>query len=112
MEVTQVQETTSRIEPKMEKRLRSACEDFEAFLLSFVFKRAFQPVFGSSLFSTQEELWFREMWLEEVSRNLARQGGVGIAKMLFQQLVKENKIECKEAENLGSGSVQAVWKSI
>ncbi|MCX7667314.1 MAG: rod-binding protein, partial [Atribacterota bacterium] len=89
MKVALVQGTTSREEAKTEKRLRSACEDFEAFLLSFMFKRAFQPVFGSSLFSSQEEAWFREMWVEEVAKGVARQGGVGIARILFQELMRE-----------------------
>lgn len=89
MKTTQIQATTSQVEAKTEKRLRSACEDFEAFLLSFMFKRAFQPVFGSSLLSSQEESWFREMWVEEVARNVARQGGVGIAKVLLERLMEE-----------------------
>lgn len=92
MKATQVQAATSQVETKAEKRLHSACEDFEAFLLSFMFKRAFQPVFGSSLFSSQEESWFREMWVEELARSVARQGGVGIARILFQQLVRDHKI--------------------
>lgn len=92
MKANQIQATTSQVETKTEERLRSACEDFEAFLLSFMFKRAFQPVFGSSLLSSQEESWFREMWVEEIARSVARQGGVGMASILFQQLIRDNKI--------------------
>lgn len=75
---------------KSEKMLKKACGDFEAFFLSFVFKRAFVPLFSSSI--SQEELWFRELWVEEVARRVSAQGGVGLGKLLFAHLVKEEKL--------------------
>ncbi len=93
MKITRSGETFSLPEEKAIQRLRGVCQDFEAFLLSFVFKRAFQPVFGSSLFSSQEESWFREMWVDEVAKNVARQEDMGIAKILFQRLMEEKSLK-------------------
>lgn len=77
-------------EEKSLKMMQKACSDFEAFFLGFVFKRAFVPVFSSSL-SSREELWFRELWVEEVARRASAQGGVGLGKFLFERLVREGK---------------------
>ncbi len=79
-----------------EKRLRETCQEFEALLLGFVFKRAFQPVFGSPLFGSREETWFREMWIDEVAKGLARQGGVGIAEMLWKQVREKESDHVEE----------------
>lgn len=92
MKVTSAREGIPSPNEKAVQRLRSACEDFEAFLLGFMFKRAFQPVFGSSLFSSREESWFREMWVDEVTKCVAHQGSVGVAQILFRQLMKEKNL--------------------
>jgi len=89
MKITPGKDVASLPDGKEVQRLRSACEEFEAFLLSFMFKRALQPVLGFSLFTSQEESWFREMWVDEVTRRVARQGSMGIAELLFRQLLKE-----------------------
>lgn len=76
-------------EGKSRKMLQKACGDFEAFFLSFVFKRAFTPLFPSLV--SREEMWFRELWVEEVARKVSAQGGVGLGRLLFERLVKEEK---------------------
>jgi len=68
MKIAPGKEVLSSPDGKEVQRLRSACEEFEAFLLSFMFKRALQPVLRSSLFTSQEESWFREMWVDSLPR--------------------------------------------
>ncbi|MDI3543387.1 MAG: Rod binding protein [Candidatus Atribacteria bacterium] len=73
--------------------VKKACQDFEAFFLGFVFKKAFQPLFtsSSSPFFSQEETWFREMWVDEITKKVEESGGWGISDMLYQRLVEESK---------------------
>lgn len=74
---------------KSRKMLQEACNDFEAFFLSFVLKRAFTPLFSDSV--SREEVWFRELWVEEVAKRTSAQGGVGLGRLLFACLVKGEK---------------------
>ncbi|MGQ9472937.1 MAG: rod-binding protein [Candidatus Caldatribacteriaceae bacterium] len=89
MKITQSQRITSEQEERKTQRLQSSCQDFEAFLLGFLFKRAFQPIFDSSLFSSQQESWFREMWIDEVAKSVSHQNGIGVAKILIKQLIEK-----------------------
>lgn len=75
---------------KSQKMLQKACSDFEAFFLGFVLKRAFVPLFPS--FVSQEEMWFRELLVEEVAKKAAHQGGIGLGRLLFERLVREEKL--------------------
>lgn len=75
---------------KSRKMLQKACGDFEAFFLSFVFKRALAPLLSSSV--SREEVWFRELWIEEVAKKVSTQGGVGLGRLLFEHLIKEEKL--------------------
>lgn len=84
---------------KSEKMLQKACGDFEAFFLSFVFKRAFVPLFGASV--SREEMWFRELWIDEIAKKVSAQGGVGLGRLLFERLMREEKFR-------DSGTVQAM----
>lgn len=84
---------------KSEKMLQKACNDFEAFFLSFVFKRAFVPLFSTSM--SREEVWFRELWIDEVAKKVSAQGGIGLGRLLFERLAREEQLR-------DSGTVQAV----
>ncbi|WP_369018424.1 hypothetical protein QBE54_00610 [Thermatribacter velox] len=69
-------------------RLREACQDFEAFLLSFIFRKAVQPLFvdRESPFLGREEVWFREMWLDEVCKKSCASTNLRIGEMLYRAL--------------------------
>lgn len=73
--------------------VKKACQDFEAFFLGFIFKKGFQPLFApsSSPFFSQEETWFREMWMDEIAKKVGENGGWGLSDMLYRKLVEENK---------------------
>ncbi len=73
--------------------VKKACQDFEAFFLGFVFKKAFQPLFASSSspFFSQEETWFREMWVDEITKKVEENGGWGLSNVLYEKLTEENK---------------------
>ncbi|HHF09224.1 MAG TPA: hypothetical protein ENL28_01270 [Candidatus Atribacteria bacterium] len=73
---------------KQQERLREACQEFEAFLLSFIFRKAMQPVFTDreSPFLGREETWFREMWLDEVCKKSCTSANLQIGEMLYRSL--------------------------
>lgn len=79
-------------EPSLQT-VKKACQDFEAFFLGLVFKKAFQPLFASSSspFFSQEETWFREMWVDEITKKMEESGGWGISDILYRKLTEENK---------------------
>lgn len=55
--------------------VKKACQDFEAFFLGFIFKKAFNPfLLLLPLLFSQEETWFREMWVDEIAKKLGKMG--------------------------------------
>ncbi|MCD6155732.1 MAG: hypothetical protein J7J32_01620 [Candidatus Atribacteria bacterium] len=73
---------------KQRERLQEACQEFEAFLLSFIFRKAMQPVFTDREFPFlgREETWFREMWLDEVCKKSCASANLQIGEMLYRSL--------------------------
>jgi len=77
------------IQKKEDDSLKQACQEFEAFFLSFIFKKATQPVLvEDSPFLSREEVWFREMWIDEITKKGAENQGLGLSQFLYQQLSK------------------------
>lgn len=77
-------------EPKTEAKLRRAAEDFTAVALNEMLK----PIFDTS--DTSEGLFgggageraFRPMMVNEMARQMARGGGLGLAEPVYQQMLR------------------------
>ena len=70
-----------------QKRLRDACEGFEAMFLSLMYKEMRKTVPKNELFGDDiaEEIW-HSMLDTALMENAAKAGGVGLADMMYQQL--------------------------
>ena len=82
---------TSGISAEQEsKRLREACEGFEAMFLDIMFKEMRKTVPENTLFgeSQGEKIW-HSMLDTELMQNVAKSGGVGIADMMYDNLIDQ-----------------------
>lgn len=75
---------------KESKRLREACEGFEAMFLDIVFREMRNTVPENTLFgqSNGEKIW-HSMLDTELMQNAAKSGGVGIADMMYDNLIDQ-----------------------
>ncbi len=71
--------------------LKNASEQFETMLLNFMIREMRATVPESALFpqSMTEEL-FTGMLDEQIAGEMAKNGGIGISRMIFNQLKGEN----------------------
>ncbi|MHC4269172.1 MAG: rod-binding protein [Planctomycetota bacterium] len=74
------------------QELQKATENFEAVLLNMVLKAMWKTIQKSDLFEKSNSTQIYEgLMLSSLSEEMARNGGMGIAKVLYQQLSKELK---------------------
>ncbi len=93
---------TSNISADAEaKKLREACQGFEAMFLDIVFKEMRNTVPENTLFgeSQGEKIW-HSMLDTELMQNVAKGGGVGIADMMYDNLVSQVTSQTLSAKGL------------
>lgn len=72
---------------KRDKELRKACEGFEAMFLSMMYRQMRATVPENTLFGESNALKiFQDMRDDELMKNVAAGGGIGIADMMYKQL--------------------------
>lgn len=77
---------------KSDHELQKAAQDFEAVLLNMVLKAMWKTVPKSDLFEKNSATNIYEgLMHSSLSEELASNGGLGIAKVLAQQLQREQK---------------------
>ena len=86
-----------------EGKLKKACRDFEAIFIQQMLKAMRQTVQESDLFGKgSEKETFQSLFDEEWSKSLAQQGGIGIGKMLYRQVLspeeKKNLLSVDDQE--------------
>jgi Rod binding domain-containing protein len=78
--------------PKSSHELQKAAQDFEAVLLNMVLKAMWKTIPKSDLFEKNNATQIYEgLMHSSLSEEMARNGGMGIAKVLAQQLRREQK---------------------
>jgi flagellar protein FlgJ len=84
-------ESTMRRDGHSEADLENASRQFESLLLNFMIREMRATVPESTLFppSMAQEI-FTGMMDEQIAGNMAQNGGIGISRMIFNQL-KETK---------------------
>ena len=83
---------------KRDKDLRKACEGFEAMFLNMMYRQMRATVPKNTLFGESNALRiFQDMRDEELMKNVAAGGGIGIADMMYKQL--QPQVE-KQARNM------------
>ena len=75
------------------KSFKEVAQEFEAVLLKEVLKNAFRPLVNGKSFS--QRLYY-DMFLDSVSRQMAKAGGVGIADYLLKAYRKNQPLNGRE----------------
>ncbi|RLC48648.1 MAG: hypothetical protein DRH70_00495 [Candidatus Coatesbacteria bacterium] len=71
------------------KGLREACQQFEAIFVGYILREMRKTVQRSSLFpETPAEKIYRSMLDDEVAKAACKGGGIGLADMVFDDLMK------------------------
>lgn len=73
-----------------EKELKKACQEFEALMLDMIYKQMKATVIKSQLVEEEpgREI-FESMLDEEIARQAAEAGGIGLADSLYKQLSRQ-----------------------
>ena len=75
-----------------DKELLKACQDFEAVFLHQMLKEMRKTVPKEGIIpESNEQDVFTTMFDEEVAKTMSKQGGFGLAEMLFEQLRDKSK---------------------
>jgi peptidoglycan hydrolase FlgJ len=93
MRVPTRQSTNSEHQAVLEKaKLKNACEDFEAVLTNILFKTMRETIPKGDAESHDSAMELYESMLDEtVAQELSHGPGLGLGKMLYQQLVSQAK---------------------
>ena len=77
---------------KSEHEIQKAAQDFEAVMLNMLIKAMWKTIPKSDLFEKDNSTQIYEGLMHSaLSEEMARNGGMGIAKVLYQQLSREQK---------------------
>ncbi|WAM31887.1 rod-binding protein [Caldicellulosiruptor naganoensis] len=81
---------------KDKQKLKEACEEFEAVMLSAIFKQMQKSIPKGGLFqeSIADDI-FNDMFVDEVSKKASKQGGIGLSKLLYDSMIKKIENEYK-----------------
>ncbi|MEN6521539.1 MAG: rod-binding protein [Armatimonadota bacterium] len=74
-----------------DKSLKNACMEFESVLVHQMIKNMRNSVIKSDLFgSSEKEEMFQDMMDEETSKNFSKTGSIGLADVMYRQLIQQN----------------------
>ena len=75
-----------------EGKLKKACEEFESIFVSQLFKVMRQTIPKSGLLDggSQQDAYL-SLFDEELSKSLAKKGGIGLGKILYQNIMNHEK---------------------
>lgn len=81
---------------KRERQLREASQDFEAIFLNQMIKQMRANVPKEGLLNSKDEQFWQSHFDTEMAVLMARQGGIGLGDMIFEQL-RETQIKASQA---------------
>lgn len=90
---------TKPLSAEEEKKMREACRGMEALFLNMMLSKMRDTVPKSELTgSSSQENIMRSMLDTEMTKNLAETGGIGLADMIYRQLLQEkNAVKTSQA---------------
>jgi flagellar protein FlgJ len=83
---TLAQETQKAQETKDDVKLKKTCQDMESVFLNMMLEDMRKTVDKSKLVDTSQEDIMRSMLDTEMTKNMAKAGGIGLADLLYRQL--------------------------
>jgi Rod binding domain-containing protein len=85
-------------------KLKKACEDFESIFISQMLRVMRQAIPKSGLLDGgNEQDTYLSLFDEEVSKSMAQKGGIGLGKILYQNIMRQ-----KENRNPSPAELSAV----
>ena len=90
-----------------EGKLKKACEDFESIFISKMLKVMRETIPKSGLLDggSQQDTYL-SLFDEELSKSMAKRGGIGLGKILYQNIMNQGK-----NRNLAPAELSAVPQS-
>ena len=79
-----------------ERKLKQACQDFEAIFLSKIWQQMRNTVPKEGYLHSKQEDFYMSMFDHELSRKMSRSGGIGLTKMLYTQLKEQLAAQAKK----------------
>ena len=73
------------------ERLEQACSEFEAIFIEMILKSARASIPKGGLFSSEEEELVREMLDSQLAQEVAKGGGIGLAKFMERNMTGDGK---------------------
>ncbi len=99
-------------EEEKDRKLRKSCADFEALFISYIFQTMRKTVPESATTTKMPGKDTYTMIMDQkLSEDLARRGGIGLQKVLYEQL-KRPQGALKPEEVTGAESEAAVKKTL
>lgn len=88
------QSLNNAIQNGEDETLKKACVEFESYFLNMMFKSMRKTVLADEdgIFAkSNAEQIFQDMLDQELTTKMAKQGGIGLADMMYKQLDKKSK---------------------
>jgi flagellar protein FlgJ len=80
------QETEKAQQGKDDAKLKATCKDLEAVFLNLMLSNMRKTVDKATLFDHSQEDMMTSMLDSEMTKDMAKAGGIGLADMLYRQL--------------------------
>lgn len=92
-------------------RLKKACSDFESIFVYAMLKSMRRSLPENGLFDNSEgQKMYKAMADQAMAENIARQGGVGLGRLLYEQLVREDAVPPRiEVSPVAAGGAAKVY---
>ncbi|MBS5793968.1 MAG: rod-binding protein [Clostridiales bacterium] len=86
------QTLNNAINSGQDDELKEACTEFESYFLNMMFKSMRKTVVsnGGIFGKSNSEKIFQDMLDEQMTDKMAKQGGIGLADMMYKQLSRQN----------------------
>ncbi len=81
----------TELKPESDASLRDVAQQFESLFLHMMLKSMRSSVSESELMSSEQTGFYQEMLDQQLSTELPKQGGIGLADIIVQQLSKQGK---------------------
>jgi flagellar protein FlgJ len=89
------QETEKAQQAKDDAKLKASCKDLEAVFLNLMLTNMRKTVDKSTLFDHSQEDMMSSMLDSEMTKDMAKAGGIGLADMLYRQLHTSGSVSNK-----------------
>jgi flagellar protein FlgJ len=87
-------------EEEQDRKLRKSCADFEAIFISYIFQTMRKTIPENQTTKMPGKDTYTMIVDQKLSEDLARRGGIGLQKVLYNQLKRPRPVENPES---GSG---------